>query len=182
MIPTVEMIDAGWKAGLGLNKLQVERILVAALAAMHAPAVRVLAEKDRRIADLEGERYKLAYAITGGEDAPGLLDTIDVDGLVKMLRNDFASHMEAIDRATFAESEAGRLRTLLAEARKVVEPFAKFAVLAEGFVQARAEQGGSPILPTKHFRVADFRAARALAEKLEKNDDPACGQSVDKSS
>jgi len=34
MIPTVEMIDAGWKATLGLNKLQVERILVAALAAM----------------------------------------------------------------------------------------------------------------------------------------------------
>lgn len=30
--PTAEMIEAGWKAGIGLNKLQVERILVAALA------------------------------------------------------------------------------------------------------------------------------------------------------
>ncbi len=34
MIPTVEMIDAGWKATLGLNKIQVERILTAAFAAM----------------------------------------------------------------------------------------------------------------------------------------------------
>lgn len=40
MNPTVEMIDAGWKAGPGLNKLQVERILVAALAAMHAQEER----------------------------------------------------------------------------------------------------------------------------------------------
>lgn len=39
MIPTVEMIEAGWKATLGLNKLQVERILVAALAVARGPAV-----------------------------------------------------------------------------------------------------------------------------------------------
>ncbi len=39
MTPTAEMIDAGWKAGLGLNKLQVERILVAALAVARRPAV-----------------------------------------------------------------------------------------------------------------------------------------------
>lgn len=36
MTPTTEMIEAGWKAGIGLNKLQVERIITAALAA--APA------------------------------------------------------------------------------------------------------------------------------------------------
>lgn len=41
MIPTVEMIEAGWKAGLGLNKLQVERILRAALAAVTAHAAHV---------------------------------------------------------------------------------------------------------------------------------------------
>lgn len=36
MTPTTEMIEAGWKAGLGLNKLQVERIVVAALASVPA--------------------------------------------------------------------------------------------------------------------------------------------------
>lgn len=38
MIPTVEMIEAGWKATLGLNKLQVERIIVAALRAAPGPS------------------------------------------------------------------------------------------------------------------------------------------------
>jgi hypothetical protein len=42
-----------------------------------------------------------------------------------------------------------------------LEPFAKFAEKAERFVQGRADFGGSPIMPTKHFRLADFRRARA---------------------
>jgi len=37
--PTAEMIEAGWKAALGLNKMQVERIVAAALSAARGPAV-----------------------------------------------------------------------------------------------------------------------------------------------
>lgn len=164
MNPTVEMIDAGWKAGPGLNKLQVERILVAALAAMHAPAVRVLAEKDKRIAELECERYKLAYAITGGEDAPGLLDTIDVDGLVKMLRNGFASHMEAIDRATAAKAEAATLRALLAEAEKALEPFVDASNYYSNGQHRPAAEDATPCGPA--LLVGHLHTARAVSAKI----------------
>lgn len=73
--------------------------------------------------------------------------------------------------AELAELRAGSIRfavanaTLeadLAEARVALEPFAAFAEKAGRFVQGRADFGGSPIMPTKHFRLADFqRAARA---------------------
>lgn len=52
----------------------------------------------------------------------------------------------------------------LAEAREALKPFADYAPYVSMFVEGRAAQGGSPILPTKHFRRADFeRAASVLA-------------------
>lgn len=45
--------------------------------------------------------------------------------------------------------------------REALKPFGAFCERAEGFVQARSEQGGSPIMPTKYFTLADFRRARA---------------------
>src|SRR5581483_9232427 len=47
----------------------------------------------------------------------------------------------------------------LAEA---LQPFAAFAEKAEQFVEDRAADGGSPILPTKDFRLSDFRRARKV--------------------
>lgn len=55
-----------------------------------------------------------------------------------------------------AAAEIERLREALA-------PFAAFAEKAEAFVIARAKDGGSPIMPSTDFRLADFkRAAAAL--------------------
>lgn len=43
-----------------------------------------------------------------------------------------------------------------------LEPFAAFAEKAGRFVQGRADFGGSPIMPTKHFRLGDFERARDI--------------------
>ncbi|MER9471021.1 hypothetical protein [Mesorhizobium sp. M0520] len=53
--------------------------------------------------------------------------------------------------------------------REALAPFAAFAEKAERFVQGRAVFGGSPIMPTKNFRLADFqRAARALLPRQDR--------------
>jgi hypothetical protein len=46
-----------------------------------------------------------------------------------------------------------------------LEPFAAFAEKAEAFVDARAKDGGSPILSVRDFRLADFRRAREALGK-----------------
>jgi hypothetical protein len=45
--------------------------------------------------------------------------------------------------------------------RAALRPFAEFAHKAEQFVDSRAKSGGSPIMPTKDFRLADFERAKA---------------------
>lgn len=60
-----------------------------------------------------------------------------------------------------------KLRTVATEQIEplveALRPFAAFAEKAEGFVEARAEDGGSPVMPpTKDFRLADFQRAKAL--------------------
>jgi hypothetical protein len=59
-----------------------------------------------------------------------------------------------------------QLRTTVTEQieplTEALKPFAAFAEKAEQFVDARVEDGGSPIMPTKDFRLSDFRRARDL--------------------
>lgn len=60
-----------------------------------------------------------------------------------------------------------KLRTVATEQiEPIIEalrPFAAFAEKAEQFVDARANDGESPIMPpTKDFRLADFRRARDI--------------------
>lgn len=62
---------------------------------------------------LKRDRYDLAYAITGGEDAPGLLDTVPTTELVEIARDTHRSHSADIDRAIAAEAEVIRLRDAL---------------------------------------------------------------------
>lgn len=52
---------------------------------------------------LKQDRYRLAYAITGGEDAPGLLDSLSTDQLVEIARDNVARHMGYIDRLVALE-------------------------------------------------------------------------------
>lgn len=47
---------------------------------------------------------------------------------------------------------------------EALKPFADFAEKAEQFVEARVEDGGSPIMPTKDFRLADFKRAKTVLE------------------
>lgn len=46
-----------------------------------------------------------------------------------------------------------------------LKPFAAFAEKAEQFVEDRAGDGGSPILPTKDFRLSDFKRAADLVKQ-----------------
>lgn len=59
-----------------------------------------------------------------------------------------------------------KLRTVATEQIEplmdALRPFAEFSEKAERFVDARVEDGGAPIMPTKDFRLADFRRASAL--------------------
>ena len=64
----------------------------------------------KRLAD---ERYRLAYAITGGEDAPGLLDSVAVEELEKIQRDTVMRHNGDIDRLMALEAKAKRLREAL---------------------------------------------------------------------
>jgi len=67
--------------------------------------VSVIEERER----LRTERYKLAYAICGGEDAPGYLDSVDVETLVNVARDNY--------RDWSAQTDANiRLRKALVEA------------------------------------------------------------------
>lgn len=47
---------------------------------------------------------------------------------------------------------------------EALRPFAAFAEKAEQFVKARVEDGGTPIMPTKEFRLSDFRRAREIVK------------------
>lgn len=68
------------------------------------------------------------------------------------------------ERAEAAERQRDEALAKLARAEDALRPFAAFASSVEEFVAARASDGGSPIMPTKAFRLADFeRAAAALA-------------------
>lgn len=62
------------------------------------------ADLQRQLAAMKEERYQLAYAICGGEDAPGLLDSTPVDELVRLARENTSRHMSDIDRATGLET------------------------------------------------------------------------------
>ena len=52
------------------------------------------------------------------------------------------------------------LRAENAKLRWALAPFAAFAEKAEQFVDARAKDRGSPIIPTNEFRLSDFQRAR----------------------
>jgi len=58
-----------------------------------------------RVKELEAERYKLAYAITGGEDAPGYLDSLCVETLVEVARDNTRRWFAETDRAQALEAK-----------------------------------------------------------------------------
>ena len=61
--------------------------------------------------------YHLAVAIMGGEDAPGLADSLPTETLETLARSNFQKHSEDIDRLIAAQAEIARLTVALATAR-----------------------------------------------------------------
>lgn len=107
--------------------------------------------------ELRRDRYDLAYAITGGEDAPGLLDSVPTSQLVEIARETHRSHSADIDRAMAAEA---RVKSL----EEALKPFAEY--MGDHFDK---DNHGDP-LPDDlgvgwiYLTHADFRRARtALA-------------------
>lgn len=68
-----------------------------------------LRAQSARIAELEERQYNLAYAIAGGEDAHGLLDSISTDELCAMIRKERAGR-DSWNDATAKIARADALR------------------------------------------------------------------------
>nr|WP_176024226.1 hypothetical protein [Brucella pseudintermedia] len=109
------------------------------------------AEKDARIKELGDERYKLACAITGGEDAPGYLGSLSVETLVEVARDNTRRWFAETDRAEALEAK-------LAAAEKALEPFADHAKERAVDAQEWRDTDTVKIVVT----IADLRAARAV--------------------
>lgn len=73
----------------------------------------ITAERDAA----QDRAYSLAVAIMGGEDAPGLADSLPTETLEILARSNFRRHSEDIDRLTAAQAEIARLTAALATAR-----------------------------------------------------------------
>lgn len=58
------------------------------------------------------------------------------------------------------------LAALRREVADVLVPFASFAPQAQALVAARVADGGSPVMPSKHFRLRDFERAVELRNKV----------------
>ncbi|MEN5276288.1 DUF3850 domain-containing protein [Brucella sp. TWI432] len=72
-----------------------------------------------RVKGLGDERYKLAYAITGGEDAPGYLDSLSVETLVEVARKNTQHWFAETDRADKAETKLAAYEKQLSKDRKL---------------------------------------------------------------
>jgi len=151
-----------------------------------APSASLISEIDRLQREngaLREDRYKLACAIIGGEDAPGLLDSTPTSEIVEIAQHAHRMHQGDIDRAMAAEAEVARLQTELAlskplysrrqiQARvKLLEEALKpFAEEAENWSDSVpddhktlcTEPGSSTAHPGSeaYFTVGDLRRAR----------------------
>lgn len=87
----------------------------------------------------------------------------------KACSDQLVAEVAAADLRTGAASKlALELTAERDEARAALKPFADFAPYVEMFVEGRAAFGGSPILPTKHFRKSDFDRARQALQDIER--------------
>lgn len=91
--------------------------------------------------------------------------------IAQFRKSDVTPTQQKVEAIVKAASDFGMGGFALAKLRTVataqieplmdaLRPFAEFADKAEQFVEARAGDGGSPIMPSKDFRLADFRRAR----------------------
>ena len=70
--------------------------------------------------ELNARQYALAYAIAGGDDLPGLLDTVSTEDLVGLIRAERAQARDTQD-ALVAYSAAEAREAALREAAKIAQ-------------------------------------------------------------
>ncbi len=173
---TEQMANTSW--GLTMQEWNVisndillaSRTLRAALAPVTDEEVAVVkAERDRaqRACEQMGER------ITSLEAELGRLRS-EHDELEAVFAARWSADMRAIKRW---QEETGKDNTWpdrtnmvgwlfdrVEQLETALKPFAAFAPQAEQFVSDAAKSDGSPVMPTKHFRLSDFERARAALE------------------
>lgn len=105
------------------------------------------AAKDARIKELGDERYKLAYAIAGGEDAPGYLDSLSVETLVEVARDNSRRWFAETDRAEALETQlaaAMEIVDLVIKSRESYDDWAHVSLIDEAYEKARAALEAQP--------------------------------------
>jgi hypothetical protein len=96
-------------AGRSLNQSARIAELEAQNEALKSERAGIISTKREQIGRLEKRQYALAYAIAGGEDAPGLLDSISTAHLCEMVRMERAEQTAWNDAtATISRDEALR--------------------------------------------------------------------------
>lgn len=95
--------------GVSTKEVKVPGVAVERWNARSASIAALTEENDR----LRTERYQLAYAICGGEDAPGYLDSIDVETIAKVCRDNYLLWSKQTDKNIRLEAENERLRKAL---------------------------------------------------------------------
>jgi hypothetical protein len=125
-------------------------------------------------------KQKLGCNYCEGEAEPGWIETDNNGPIVpcpicnpEAASADYLAEKDAevAVQLSFIELLRDEIARLLADnerLREALKPFARFAEKAEGFVEDRAKDGGSPIMPVTDFRLADFRRARAALVETEK--------------
>lgn len=126
----------------------------AELAAANPNVMSYVTEREAEIERLKLDRYELAYAITGGEDAPGLLDSLPTDQLIEIARDNAARHMGDIDRLVAFEATLRKIAVYDdAAANAYLRATGEYSAFDEpGAVEmARgALEGGAPPAPSTH--------------------------------
>lgn len=128
----------------------------AELAAANPNIMNYVKEREDEIERLKQDRYRLAYAITGGEDAPGLLDSLPTDQLVEIARDNVARHVGDIDRLVALEET---LREIAAYDDAAANAYLRATGSYRCFDEPKAVEmaravleGGAPPSPSTHLR------------------------------
>lgn len=85
------------------------------------------------IDQLKSERYELAYAITGGEDAPGLLDSVPVAQLVEIAKSQHRQHSQQIDENMALNELVAQQCELIGQLQPDASEFKRLQELEDGF-------------------------------------------------
>lgn len=160
-----ELADAeetGERPDLWQEEVDVPVVLLAKASALISSQkqeiARLIHERDEYQTAISSPEAVIANMKRGGIPVPSIRFLIDLHG---------EAALATWDKASASESRVQSLEEEVKVLREALKPFAEYAPYVDMFVKGRAAQGGSPLLPTKHFRLSHFQAASAA---LKEND------------